>query len=233
MKKNISKYQLINRYSPEMVISQLQDHIAERRKQRIDEVLDNRLDSIQLAMEMPAGLHNAFAAVRSCDVFGVAKIHMIAPEWQTQTMRSISKGAMDWVEVVYYESLSDFLNVVQQENLFLAGATPLAEADVSAIPIETPVCLLFGNEKEGLSQQAQLACQLQYKIPMYGMTGSLNVSVAAAISLYETTQRKRKQLQSQGDLIASRRRQLQAQYYISSVNTKLVNALFPQYSDAD
>ena len=68
------------------------------------------------------------------------------------------------------------------------------------IPLDHPVCLVFGNEIRGLSPQAVRSCEHLFTIPMYGMTESLNLSVSAAISLYETLRRKRMLLGRPGDL---------------------------------
>ena len=72
--------------------------------------------------------------------------------------------------------------------MILAGAA-LNDSPVSmqAVPIDKPLCLLIGNEQRGLSREAMDACQLCYRIPMAGMSQSFNLSVAAAISLYDTT----------------------------------------------
>src|SRR6202521_1427186 len=100
---------LINRCGPEHIIAKLNPYVSARRKQRIAEVLNNRLVSIQVALEMPADIHNAFAVIRSCEIFGVAKLHIIAPEKIVSGIRPISKGALDWVDIVFYQDIHDFL----------------------------------------------------------------------------------------------------------------------------
>jgi len=217
----------IKRYGTETVIQQLQPYVSKRRQQRIDQVLGNRLLSVQIALEMPADLLNAFAVIRSCEIFGVVNIHIIAPEKIESGMRTISKGAMDWVDIHFYPDINPFLQQMQQQNCRLAGAVLAGAQNVNAIPIEQPVCLLLGSEHSGLSNIAKKACDWHYHIPMFGMTESLNLSVAAGISLYETTHRKRIQLQQSGDLTQDAWKELQAKYYLNSVNDRLMNALFP------
>lgn len=225
MHKN-SYQSLIKRYGAEKIIEQLQTYVSPRRRQRIEQVLQNRLLSIQVALEMPGDIHNAFAVIRSCEIFGVAKIHIIAPEKIVSGMRPISKGAMDWVDIAFYKNTPDFLEEMTRQNCRLAGALPHTPQSVSDIPLTEPVCLLLGNEHSGLSAAAKKACDEYFQIPMFGMTESLNLSVAAAISLYETTRRKRGILQNSGDLTPFSWKILQAQYYLNSVNARLVNALF-------
>lgn len=220
-----SQTSLIKRYGAEKIIAQLEPFVSPRRQQRIHQVLKNRLFSIQVALEMPADIHNAFAVIRSCEIFGVAKIHIIAPEKTVSGMRPISKGAMDWVDITFHQHLNDFLVDMAEQKCRLAGAIPNAQYPVNEIPVEGPICLLLGNEHIGLSAEAKKACNWHYQIPMFGMTASLNLSVAAAISLYETTQRKRQMLQKPGDLADSDWQNMQAHYYLNSVNQRLANAL--------
>lgn len=223
MNENIQN--LIRRYGAEKIISQLQPFVSSRRQQRIDEVLNNRLLSIQIALEMPADIQNAFAVIRSCDIFGVAKIHIIAPEKILRGMRSISKGAMDWVDIAFYQNRDDFLSEIKLQKIHLAGAVLEATQSVTTLPVTEPICLLLGNEHSGLTSPALSACDWIYHIPMFGMTESLNLSVAAAISLYDLTQRKRLLLEQPGDLTLDARKQYEAHYYLNSVNSQLVNAL--------
>lgn len=229
MKEN-SKNSLIQRHGSEQIIARLHPFISNRRQQRIEEVLNNRLLSIQVALEMPADIHNAFAVIRSCEIFGVAKVHIISPGKEITGIRAISKGALDWVEICFYEDFQQFFATMVTENCRLAGALPKAELHVNAIPLNEPVCLLLGNEHSGLSAQAKKACDWHFQIPMYGMTASLNLSVAAAISLYESTQRKRQLIQGQGDLSPNQRQEWQAYYYLNSVNKRLSQGLLKAVS---
>lgn len=223
---NENTFQLIHRYGADKILTQLQAYVSPRRQQRILEVLNNRLHSIQIALEMPADIHNAFAVIRSSEIFGLTKVHIITPEKNLTSIRPISKGAMDWVEIIYYENTAEFLHAMRAQNIRLAGASLKAEHNLSSVPLSEPVCLLLGSECNGLSSTAEQACDWRFKIPMFGMTESFNLSVAAAVSLYETTTRKRTMLNKSGDLIPQQWQDLQACYYLNSVNPRLVNALF-------
>ena len=101
-----------------------------------------------------------------------------------------------------------------------------ADVNISDVPVNNPICLMIGNENRGLSTQAQDACDLTYRIPMHGMSESLNLSVSAAISLYDTTQRKRALLNNAHDLSPTQQLNLRAHYYLHSVNHNTVDILF-------
>lgn len=206
--------------TPEQIIDQLTPFLTERRKKRIEEVLNSRLSSVQLAIECPSSIYNALAAVRTCDVLGVAKIHIISPQKDVPEIRNLTKGAFHWVEICFYEGWEEFSQFIQQQQLHLVGGIPNATTSLSEIDIQHPVCLLLGNELRGLSAKSQQACQQLYSIPMYGMTESLNLSAAAAISLYDVTTRKRQQLQQVGDLSHEEKIQQRAQYYLNSIDPR-------------
>lgn len=232
---NENTYKLIYQHGADKILTQLQAYVSPRRQQRIIEILNNRLQSIQIALEMPADIHNAYAVIRSSEIFGLTKVHIITPEKNlaSTSIRPISKGAMDWVEIIYYQNIEQFLQAMQAQNIRLAGASLRAEHNLNSIPLEGPVCLVLGSECKGLSITAEQACDWRFKIPMFGMTESYNLSVAAAISLYETTGRKRLLLNQCGDLDAQEWRYLQACYYLNSVNPRLVNALFHEKTQND
>jgi len=218
-------YQLVEQYGAAPIIEALVPFITERRKQRIDTVLDNRLNNIQLAIESPADINNALAAVRTCEALGISKIHIITPENDAGSMHTITQGAFYWTDIIFYKTLDTFLQYISHQDLLLAGAVIDGSVTLADVPVTKSLCLLIGNEQHGLSEKAKTSCQLLYRIPMVGMSESLNLSVSAAISLYDTTQRKRATLKTKGDLSTEQSQQLRARYYINSVNGRLVDGL--------
>jgi tRNA (guanosine-2'-O-)-methyltransferase len=68
---------------------------------------------------------------------------------------------------------------------------PIENHPIESVPIECPVALMFGTEKDGLPDSALAQADLHVHIPMHGFVESFNVSVAAALSLYELTGRLR------------------------------------------
>lgn len=222
--KNQNHGELIKQYGSETIIRLLAPYITEKRKQRIESVLNHRLESIQLAIEAPSDINNALAAVRTCEALGISKIHLIQPEGDAIAARKVTQGAIYWVDILLHNTLHDFLAFIKKEDYLIAGGVVTAEQPLSSIPIKKPVCLLIGNEQRGLSQEAQAACDIQYRIPMCGMSESLNLSVSAAISLYDLISRKRQQ-QKLSDLKQSERLAYQAKYYLNSVEDRLITGL--------
>lgn len=207
---------LTDTYSPSRVIEILSPILTDNRKEKIEAILDNRIGSVQVAFENPFDIHNAFAVMRTCEALGVNDIHIVGKRPTKSKGKSTTSGAYRWIDLHYHQNLEKFLAMRDTGHL-LAGAAIDGEYPLAELPVDRPICLIFGNENEGLTTSAITACDRTYKIPMYGMTESLNLSVSAAISLYDILGRKRQQLGKGGDLSSSKRELIKARCYIRSV----------------
>ncbi len=223
--KNTTTEKLLQNNNPDKIIKTLSPYLTEQRKSRIESVLQHRLESITLAVEHPSDINNALASIRTCEALGIATIHIISPEQDTQYIHSITKSAFYWVNIIFHNHLKDFLVVMKHEKRIITGATINAEKKLSEISIEKPICILIGNEKRGLSREAKSACDILFSIPMCGMVESLNLSVAAAISLFDVSERKRAQLKNKTDLSENMAQKLRAKYYLNSVDVRLAVSL--------
>jgi tRNA (guanosine-2'-O-)-methyltransferase len=96
--------------------------------------------------------------------------------------------------------------------------------DLADVPVDRPLCLVFGNEQAGLSPRARAACDLLFRIPMHGMAESLNLSVAAGIALYALLDRRRAAIGAAGDLSAEQLADLRARWYAKAVDPRLASA---------
>lgn len=215
--KNNELRDLLKKCSPSQIIEALSPFILEPRKNRIESVIANRTDQISLAIENPADMHNALACVRSAEAFGLSEVHIIAPEHEACSIRAVTQGTFYWMQVTFHDSLPDFLMHIKKEKRLLAGAVLDAKQTVSTLPTKQPLCLVFGNEARGLSATARDACDCFFTIPMQGMAESLNLSVAAAVSIYDLRQRTQDYRVSEKKANA-----LRAQYYLNSVNQRTI-----------
>jgi len=200
---------LIARYGAGDIVSRLLPLLTPERLQRMHTVLDSRLRHIQVAVEEPSDIHNALAITRSCEAFGIDRLHLIGSQVERNPRnigRRTTKGALHWVHTKRYPALDSFLDTARRDGLTLAGAAGGDGIALEDLPLDEPICLLFGNENRGLSPLAIEHCDLRYHIPLQGMVTSLNLSVAAAISIYSTTVRYRKRLNGNGDLSEDEKR---------------------------
>jgi len=222
----IATKQLVQTYGPECVIASLSPFLTEERMTRLERAVTSRISGVQVAIEHPADVHNAFAVMRSCEAFGVVKMHIIGPEFKASDGRKSSGGARRWVEVGKHQSTDSFLDRWPRSDWLLAGAAADGDVAIDELPADKPLALCFGNEHRGLSKKLTERCELTFRIPMQGMVESLNLSVSAAITLYSVTMRRR--LECNGDLGAAEKQHLMAAYFIRSLGVEKARLLLCQ-----
>lgn len=221
----MSVEQLIQNYGSQQVIDILSSHLTENRIQRIDQVVENRICSVHVAIEAPYDFHNAMAIVRSAEAMGVNNVHIISSELRKNSGKKTAGGTKNWVNISRYQEFSPFYESMQTANMLLAGASPRGPTPLNELPTDKPICLLFGNEQRGLTDEALGSCNTLFHIPMYGVAESYNLSVSGAICLYDLLQRKRASMESSGDLDENQKLMEKARYYIRTLGFKGSSAI--------
>lgn len=214
---------LVAEQGAERVTAALQPYLTEARRARIEAVLDGRMGSVHVAIEAPSDPHNAAAVVRTCEALGVLDVHVIAAEARALHARAVTQGSFHWVRTHEHARLEPFV-AWARGRVRLYGACMDGAEPVTRLPVDEPLCLVLGNEQRGLSPAARRACDALFHVPMVGMSESLNLSVAAAISLFEVLRRKRA-AGPHGDLDPAARASLRACYYLGSVDPRLSQGL--------
>lgn len=154
-------------------------------------VLRRRQPDLTVVAESVHKPHNLSAIIRSCDAVGIGLIHANDPTGGVPTFNETSAGANKWVDLRLHESTVEAIFELRQQGMQILaahlseGAVDFREADYTR-----PTAILLGNEVKGVSAQAAARADRHVIIPMLGMVTSLNVSVAAAVILFEA-QRQR------------------------------------------
>jgi 23S rRNA (guanosine2251-2'-O)-methyltransferase len=141
--------------------------------------------------------HNVGAILRSAEVFGaravIAPKHHSAPE--TGALAKTASGALERQPYLKVPNLADAMQQLREMGYYLIGldgdgTLPLAEALAApAAARGRAIALVFGAEGPGLRDRTRDTCDVIARIPFVGEFGSLNVSNAAAVSLYAASQR--------------------------------------------
>lgn len=167
------------------------------RLKKIQRVAQNRQKGMAVVLEDVHDPHNAEAVFRSCDAFGVQDVYLIfenQPVYDPQSIgKSSSSSANKWLDFHIFESTKACLDELKKSGHHLV-ATALSDTAVSIFDADLThdtIALLFGNERDGLSETALEAADTHIIIPMAGLTQSLNISVSAAICMYETVRERR------------------------------------------
>lgn len=178
-------------HDPERVIRLLEPMVLDRRRERMKEVIDGRLSSVQVLFDAPHDPHNGAAVVRSCEAFGVQKVHVVERFEPFLLATSVARGAEKWVDLRRWPRAKPAIEHLVDEGFELVAAHAdgeLSPADLGAIP---KLALVLGNEREGIGQELVAACTRRVRVPMRGFVESLNVSVSAAILLSFATMGRR------------------------------------------
>lgn len=174
------------------LLNHLETYITPNRQRRFTMVAKERTQHFCVAVEDVYQLHNTSAVMRSCDVFGIQDLHVVEEINTKKIDREIALGAQKWVDVYRYNHISDCISNIRQKGYQIVATSPHAEASyLEDFDVSKKSCFFFGRETEGLSQQVLDAADTTIKIPMYGFTESLNISVSAAIILQQLTSKLR------------------------------------------
>lgn len=196
---------------PDTVIAALSPVVTPERLRRIEEVVENRTDSLVLVLDGIADPHNSSAVLRSADAFGVQTVHVIVGERGFRASRGVSKGTHRWLDVVRYESAEACARVLRRGGYTIYTASMGAATRPEDLRERTRLAVVFGNEHRGVSPKMQSFADGTFSIPMFGFVESLNVSVAAAITMQTLTHDGRPRLP------ATRRQELKARFLMNSV----------------
>ena len=188
---------------------------TQKRQLRIREVLQKRQPDLTLIMDNIHDPHNVSAILRSCDAFGVYRVHLY---YTTESFPKIggksSASTRKWVYREKHTQADAMISSLRKEHFRIAGtgfgsrAIPVTQWDLSQ-----PSAIILGNEHSGLSPELKDSVDTELFIPMQGMVQSLNVSVAAAVILYE----------------AWRQRDLKNMYQSPSLESRILEMTFDEW----
>ena len=139
--------------------------------------------------------HNLGACFRSADAAGVHVI--IAPKDRavglTPTVSKVASGAMETVPFAQVTNIARTLGMLKEMGVWIYGTDGEVEQTIYQTDFTGPVALVLGAEGEGMRRLTREHCDILVKIPMLGTVESLNVSVAAGVTLFEVV-RQRQQM---------------------------------------
>lgn len=196
--------------------------ILPKRLRRMYDILNKRTEYISVLTEAVDDGHNQAAILRSAEAFGVQNVHIVTGKTPFDPSRSISKSADSWLTLKKHQTIEGAIHELKNGGYQILAsnlskdAVPIQEIDVSR-----PTVLLFGNEQSGISEKALELSDQDFIIPMEGFMQSFNVSVAAALSLYEVTKRAREQAGDIYFLNEARKKELYHQWMMKTLNPRV------------
>ncbi len=160
--------------------------VSENKRALIENALKYRTRYLTIALEGLTNSHNASAVMRSCDIFGVQDLHIIESEQAFRSLNTVAKGASKWVSAQRHGSTKECISQLKKDGYRIVATTPHERGyTLSELPINQKTALFFGTEITGLSDEVLEQADDFVTIPMFGFTESFNISVSAAICLYD------------------------------------------------
>ncbi|MEO1704662.1 MAG: 23S rRNA (guanosine(2251)-2'-O)-methyltransferase RlmB [Pseudomonadota bacterium] len=139
-----------------------------------------------LLLDRVSDPHNVGAILRSAEVFGARAVigtqRHAAPE--TGALAKTASGALERQPYLRVRNLAQAIDELKEMGYHVAGLAGEAEIDLGDINTDGPLALALGAEGPGLRDLTRKSCDVLARIPAAGTFGSLNVSNAAAVSLY-------------------------------------------------
>lgn len=159
---------------------------------RLRQVLACRQPDLTVITDFVHKQRNLSAIVRNCDAAGIMSIEAVIGDEDYKAFRGTAMGSHHWVEVNRHTHLETAVTPLKERGYQLLAAHPGPQAlGFDEVDYTVPTAILLGAERRGVSRRARELVDHCICIPMVGMVGSLNVSVASGIILAEAQRQRR------------------------------------------
>nr|WP_321452484.1 RNA methyltransferase [uncultured Carboxylicivirga sp.] len=179
------------------LIEFLENVMTEERKEMMLQILHERTRYITVVLEDIYQTQNASAVLRSCDCFGIQDVHVIENRNEFNINPKVVVGTTKWIDIHRYNekenNTRDSLQSLKKQGYKIVATSP-HDNDINLEDYNLDLgktALVFGTELTGISDIVKEEADYFLKIPMYGFAESLNISVAAAITLHYLTHKMR------------------------------------------
>lgn len=195
----LSRLNMYNRTVDPATLIRLNEHLADcttdTRIHKTDDILRNRTRYLCLVLENIHQSQNASATVRTAEAVGIQDVHFIEDKNSLKLNKAVVAGSTKWTTIFRYNKQTDntqnCLNRLKQNGYRIVATTPHNDHhfNLDTLPLDQPLSIVFGCEKEGVSDSVFSEADYFLTLPMYGFTESYNISVSVGIMLYTLMQR--------------------------------------------
>ena len=168
-------------------------YITDNKRALFEKIIQARTNYGTVVVENLYQPHNASAVLRTCDCFGIQTVHIIENTNRWKPSPDVERGSSKWLNLRRHNSLKHnttaCLDHLESQGYRLVATTPHTDMTIDEVPLDRPLAFIFGTELKGVSDEVLERAHYRVKIPMYGFTESLNISVAAAICMHTFRER--------------------------------------------
>ena len=158
----------------------------------ITRVFEQGKDPLILILDEITDVRNFGAIARTAECCGVDAI--IIPVRGSAPINAdamkTSAGALNKIPVCRSMNLKETIKYLKETGLMIVSCTEKTNENYTQVNLKSPVCIIMGNEEEGISAEYLKLSDFKAKLPMMGTIGSLNVSVACGVILYEALRQR-------------------------------------------
>jgi len=165
------------------------------RQEKIKKIINNRQEGV-IVLENIADPHNAAAVWRTADAFGFQKIYLVYSKEKIINPKRIGKAssssANKWLSFKIFKNIDECYQELKKDGYKIYATVLDKEAKKISDNryLGKKIAIVLGNEHRGLSEEAIKGADVKVYIPMKGMVQSLNISVTAAILMYEVDRQR-------------------------------------------
>lgn len=159
----------------------------------VEQVLNKEETPLFLMLDGVSDVRNFGAIIRTaecCGVHGIIVPKSGAAPITDDTVKT-SAGAAFNVPIAKVDHLKDAIFYLQSSGIVVTGATEKADDEIYGVDFNQPTAIIMGSEEKGISPSTLSIIDHQAKLPLMGKIGSLNVSVACGVFLYEVVRQRR------------------------------------------
>lgn len=178
-------------------VEYLKNFVTDEKNALFARLIRERTEYVTLVLEDLYQSHNQSAIMRTTDCMGVQSVHIIENRNKYDTTSTVSQGAREWLSLHRYRGEENntpaALCRLRQQGYRIIATTPhIRGIHIDDLDLKKgKMAFFFGTELTGLSEEVIREADEFVKVPMYGFTESLNVSVCAALVMYSVMQRLR------------------------------------------
>ena len=165
----------------------------------VNEFRESEKMPVIVVLDNIRSMHNVGSVFRTADAFLVRGIYLCGytPQPPHRDIHKTALGATETVEWTYFGSAAEAVSALREAGYRVFAVEQTAESVVLQAfsgEYNGPLAVVFGNEVDGVSDDALALCDGAIEIPQWGMKHSLNISVAAGIVLWELVRDHKKKL---------------------------------------
>lgn len=172
----------------------LQVILSDGRRERMLRAAAMRTMKLRLVLQDTFHAHNISACIRTAEAFGVQNVDLVAMRHGFKPT-GVTRGVERWMTLNQFSGIPQCGAFLKAQGFHVTGASlegdfpEIPALTLETLPLDRPIAVVFGNEKDGMDPGWRGSLDSTFTIPMVGLVESLNVSVCAAIALYQVNQR--------------------------------------------